>query len=583
MTSDNVTTDIYVRNYEDDTIDGTLHSTKNLQADYNVTAGNISSTLGCYMEYDGTDNWLNCTSGLIKMPMTVEVNKLRFGDENRYMMWNDSESYFDIYTDTLDLLFHSMDVYFVSGYSLYLDAFSTGGGSYIQDDGSNLYLYSGGSILMGGDVNVDDNEITNVNALTFSNGESINNWVDGWFTFTGGVNASGYDAQFDNIITDTINSIIGYITLGGILKVHESPYNRVCVDATGSFADCSSTFEAIGSNPFITVSRTATAQNVGFAIGQSGSADFWDIYSPIGVTDLVIANIATAQRAFWINATNDKTAIGKDLIVGWSYLNGNDITVQFGETTAGKLTNKGFFKWMEDEDYFQWLDDLLITAGEYVYFRDTALYITSLADGVLNLVADGTIKLSAPIINTTGDVYIANGKNVFFNVTREIKIPLTRYKLPGVNPPEEVIVDLASVFAFDKTTNEEIYGTFHVPEDYKDGSNIYIAFYWAPACAGDTGTVSWCIEAKKTTHENNEQINGSGTRNACTIDSGQSLIYEGLEAPNLLIAGPTLVDDDEVFYKVYRNATSDTLDCDADLYMTTVYYTSYRLGDEWWK
>ena len=46
---------------------------------------------------------------------------------------------------------------------------------------------------------------------------------------------------------------------------------------------------------------------------------------------------------------------------------GTDIAVTFdGETNDGVLT------WMEDEDYFQFSDDILISTTEKIQFRDTA-------------------------------------------------------------------------------------------------------------------------------------------------------------------------------------------------------------------
>ena len=67
---------------------------------------------------------------------------------------------------------------------------------------------------------------------------------------------------------------------------------------------------------------------------------------------------------------------------------GTDITITFdGET------NDGVFKWMEDEDYFEFSDDILIASTEKLQFRDTAIYINSSADGQLDLVADTEIQI----------------------------------------------------------------------------------------------------------------------------------------------------------------------------------------------
>ena len=76
---------------------------------------------------------------------------------------------------------------------------------------------------------------------------------------------------------------------------------------------------------------------------------------------------------------------------------GTDITVTFdGED------NDGILKWMEDEDYFQFNDDILISTNEKLQFRDTGIYISSNADGDLDIVSDGTAVDSINIESAGG-------------------------------------------------------------------------------------------------------------------------------------------------------------------------------------
>jgi len=90
---------------------------------------------------------------------------------------------------------------------------------------------------------------------------------------------------------------------------------------------------------------------------------------------------------------------------------GTDIAVTFdGETGDGVLT------WMEDEDYFQFSDDLLLTTTEKLQFRDTAIYINSSADGQLDLVADTEIQIAATTIDINGLVDISGNLSVGGNL-----------------------------------------------------------------------------------------------------------------------------------------------------------------------
>ena len=57
-----------------------------------------------------------------------------------------------------------------------------------------------------------------------------------------------------------------------------------------------------------------------------------------------------------------------------------DIAVTFNANS-----NDGVITWMEDEDYFQFSDDILLSTTEKVQFRDTGLYINSSADGQLDI------------------------------------------------------------------------------------------------------------------------------------------------------------------------------------------------------
>jgi len=81
---------------------------------------------------------------------------------------------------------------------------------------------------------------------------------------------------------------------------------------------------------------------------------------------------------------------------------GTDITVTFdGES------NDGVLKWMEDEDYFEFSDDILVASTEKLQFRDTAIYINSSADGQLDLVADTEIQIAATTVDINGNVDIS--------------------------------------------------------------------------------------------------------------------------------------------------------------------------------
>ncbi len=116
-----------------------------------------------------------------------------------------------------------------------------------------------------------------------------------------------------------------------------------------------------------------------------------------GVKDVFVTT--PASKATLLNPSNGFT-IGTGAA-------GVDYTLTFdGESNDGVIT------WMEDEDYFQFSDDILMSTTEKVQFRDTALYIHSSADGQLDLVADTEIQIAATTIDINGAADISGNLTV---------------------------------------------------------------------------------------------------------------------------------------------------------------------------
>ena len=81
---------------------------------------------------------------------------------------------------------------------------------------------------------------------------------------------------------------------------------------------------------------------------------------------------------------------------------GADVTVTFdGES------NDGVLKWMEDKDYFEFSDDILVASTEKLQFRDTAIYINSSTDGQLDIIADTEVQIAATTVDINANVDIS--------------------------------------------------------------------------------------------------------------------------------------------------------------------------------
>jgi len=92
--------------------------------------------------------------------------------------------------------------------------------------------------------------------------------------------------------------------------------------------------------------------------------------------------------------------------------NAGDITLNFNGGSKD-----GVFKWMEDEDYFEFSDDILMDTNEKIQFRDTAIFINSSANGQLDIVADTEIQIAATTIDINGNVDISGTLTVAGNFT----------------------------------------------------------------------------------------------------------------------------------------------------------------------
>ena len=80
-----------------------------------------------------------------------------------------------------------------------------------------------------------------------------------------------------------------------------------------------------------------------------------------------------------------------------------DIAITFDANTSD-----GVLTWMEDEDYFEFSDDILMSTTEKIQFRDTALFINSSTDGQLDIAADTEVEITVPLLEISADATIGD-------------------------------------------------------------------------------------------------------------------------------------------------------------------------------
>ena len=70
-----------------------------------------------------------------------------------------------------------------------------------------------------------------------------------------------------------------------------------------------------------------------------------------------------------------------------------DIAITFNANS-----NDGVLTWMEDEDYFQFSDDILLSTTEKLQFRDTAISVLALVPNVNVLLYNFEIGPPSPVV-----------------------------------------------------------------------------------------------------------------------------------------------------------------------------------------
>ena len=132
--------------------------------------------------------------------------------------------------------------------------------------------------------------------------------------------------------------------------------------------------------------------------------------------------------------------------------NDNDIVLTFDANSSN-----GVLSWKEDEDYFEFSDDILIASTEKLQFRDTAIYINSSDDGQLDLVADTEIQIAATTIDMNGNADISGNLVLDGNLTVSGTTTTVNTSTLTVEDP---LIKLASGNASGDTVDIGLYGLY---------------------------------------------------------------------------------------------------------------------------
>lgn len=190
-----------------------------------------------------------------------------------------------------------------------------------------------------------------------------------------------YDEDFNTALTGAEDKVIGfYVNQSAATWAMAARYTygfySELANNTYNYA-----FVSDGADGWMAADNTAWV----FGAGKDASITF------DGDSLNITANLITAADALEFTAGHYHFIVPADT---------DNVINFFGTTHSGVLT------WMEDEDYFKFDDDILITSGEYLYFHTTSHSITS--DGTdLLLASSGKVRTAGAL--KAADYYAGDG------------------------------------------------------------------------------------------------------------------------------------------------------------------------------
>ena len=244
-----------------------------------------------------------------------------------------------------------------------------------------------------------------------------------------------------------------------------------------------------------------------------------------------------------------------------STLAGHGIT--FGSGTAGTdivitfdgESNDGVLKWMEDEDYFEFSDDILIASTEKVQFRDTAIYINSSTDGQLDIIADTLVQVASAAftVDTSGDITLdAGGADVVLKDDGTTFGSLTNSSgelviKSGSTPTAALTFSGANITAEGNLTvdgNLDVTGTFDLSDsNFTNAGNIQL-----DSISGDADTDT------SITFSGSDVITvATGGTTSFTVDASQNILMNAAQKVQFRDTALTI-----------NSSTDGQLDIDAD-------------------
>jgi hypothetical protein len=234
------------------------------------------------------------------------------------------------------------------------------------------------------------------------------------FTLTGDSGSNQTIAHGNTMDIAGGNAITTAVSATDTLTInHDDTSSQASVNNSGSNFIQDITLDTYGHVTGITSAAASGGSSISFGsdnqipFQNSGGDDFdYSANFTFDGTDALIGSTGKLQfrdgnSYIFSNAANDLELVATDITLDAATLidlqqkdirigdGTNDVTLTFN---AG---NDGEIKWSEDENYFQFADEILMSTSEKIHFRDTNIYINSPEADKLQIVSDGILEMQA--------------------------------------------------------------------------------------------------------------------------------------------------------------------------------------------
>ena len=266
----------------------------------------------------------------------------------------------------------------------------------------------------------------------------------------------------------------------------------------------------------------------------------------------------------------------------------NDDDVDFEFFTES--VSIGFYDILPDLDAltFLGLTDTPATysgaAGKYLKVSEETVlsYSPPSGDSVYITFSDSYTPPAGSATDFSFDEVVIPSSIIFYDllpVKKHVIIKPEEVKLGAPGPVEAVIGNFSVLQFTGMSATQSVYTSFHIPTDWKVGTDVNTRIRWAPVNSS-SGTVVWQLTYNAVASEANEVISVSGTT-ISIADGTQNTQDELLESGNMTISGSGLALEDTMGMTIFRDPSHglDTYLSSASLVGIKIEYTSDKLGE----